>query len=301
MLLIGGPKSHSSNQRVLDMLSGKISKRIFSTSLALMCASSYISLYAQDISPLLRRDSALAKAISNADRKAVSSFLGDEFTWTDIDGKLRTKDQTLKSLGAIPSYGMGSREAKEITYGDLAIVTFVKGNLHGVRIWAKQGSEWRVLAYQDTQLFEKAIPGEPHPRECENPCKTLPFTPKNDAEAGIIASWQTLETAVTNHESQTWAAHVSDDFVLINSNNDRVMTKADRMAILDKQKISGASSAPVPLVSASMYDFGDAVLMKALHKMGAEKPVRVTRVWIKRDGVWLMAFSQQNVVQNEPL
>jgi hypothetical protein len=90
---------------------------------------------------------------------------------------------------------------------------------------------------------------------------------------------------------------VADEFMLVNNNNDHVMTKSDRMAILDKQKQKGSPSAPVPLVSAKMFDFGDTVVMKAEHQRATGKAIHVTRVWIKRNGKWIMAFSQQTTVQ----
>jgi hypothetical protein len=37
--------------------------------------------------------------------------------------------------------------------------------------------------------------------------------------------------------------------------------------------------------------------MSALHQPFTGKPVRVTRVWIKRDGAWLMAISYQTIIQ----
>ncbi len=56
-------------------------------------------------------------------------------------------------------------------------------------------------------------------------------------------------------------------------------------------------SAPAPLVSAEMFDFGDAVVMKCLHQPFSGKPIRVTRVWIKRDGKWVMSISYQTTIQ----
>jgi hypothetical protein len=102
---------------------------------------------------------------------------------------------------------------------------------------------------------------------------------------------------VTDHDAQTWGQHIADEFLLINSNNDHPFTKADRVAILEKQKKSGTSSAPIPLVSAQMFDFGDAVIMTAKHQRDDDKPVRVSRIWIKRDRQWVMAFSEQTIVQ----
>jgi hypothetical protein len=37
--------------------------------------------------------------------------------------------------------------------------------------------------------------------------------------------------------------------------------------------------------------------MKCLHQPFTGKPVRVTRVWIKRDGKWVMSISYQTTIQ----
>ena len=68
------------------------------------------------------------------------------------------------------------------------------------------------------------------------------------------------------------------------------------MATLDKQKVSGVGSAPAPLVSAKMFDFGDAVVMACLHQPYTGKPVHVSRLWIKREGNWVMAISYQTTI-----
>src|SRR5579864_5573571 len=100
-----------------------------------------------------------------------------------------------------------------------------------------------------------------------------------------------------HHESQNWAPHVADEFQLISSGNDHPLDKKDRMDILDRQKKAGSGSAPAPLVSARMFDFPDTVVMTALHQSPGGKPTHVTRIWIKRDGRWQLAYSQQTTVQ----
>lgn len=246
---------------------------------------------------VLQADRTLVQAIAKADKRAAGALLDKDFTWTDSAGKTLDKAEVLQSLPTPASGDENGAEVKERTYGDVGVVTSVRGRVHVVRIWTKQAAGWRALIYHEATLAEKAEPPKPGPTDCENPCKTLPYAPKNAAEQGIITSWQALETAVTHHDSGGWAPHVADEFVLINSNNDHVYTKADRMAILDKQKQSGSGSAPVPLVSARMFDFGDTVVMTAQHQRGTAKPIHVSRVWIKRDGQWVMAFSEQTVVQ----
>ena len=252
--------------------------------------------FAEDDPALRKADSAFVQAASSSDKKALSSILDPEFTWTDSAGKTYTRDEVLQA----PPTSQANSSAAEVQqrlYGGVGLILATSGKTHAARFWVKRSQGWSLLIYHEATLAEEARSGAPRPKDCENPCKTLPYEPKNDAEKGIIASWQALETAVTNHDSQTWGRHIADEFLLINSNNDHPFTKPDRVAILDKQKLTGTASAPIPLVSAQMFDFGDTVIMAAKHRRDNDKPVRVSRIWIKRDGQWLMAFSEQTIVQ----
>ena len=244
-------------------------------------------------SAVLRADSGFEKALARGDKAPLKAFLDEDFTWTDSQGKTETGDEFL----AHPSVSVTNDQVKSHVYGDVAIVIASRDRVQAVRVWAHSHSSWKLLADQETALAEKATPPKNDSTDCENPCKTLPYTPRNEAERDIITSWQELETAVTHHDAQGWAPHVADEFLLVNNNNDHVFTKADRMATLDKQKQTGSPSAPVPLVSAKMFDYGDAVVMKAEHQRATGKAIHVTRIWIKRDGKWIMAFSQQTTVQ----
>jgi hypothetical protein len=243
---------------------------------------------------LLQVDRDFQQSVSKADRTQVEGLLGKDFTWTDSQGKTETRTEF---LGRLHSLSTPPATPHPQIYGDVAVVTASSGRVQAVRIWVHDQSAWRLLAAQETTLSEIATPPKNDATECENPCKTIPYFPKNDSEKDIIASWQALETAVTQHDAQAWASHIADEFVIINNNNDRVFTKQDRMAVLDKQREKSAPSAPVPLVSAQMFDYNDAVVMKAEHQRSTGRAIHVTRVWIKRDGKWIMAFSQQTTEQ----
>lgn len=252
--------------------------------------------FKKDDPSLKKADLAFLQAVSSSDKKTLSSTLDQDFSWTDSVGKTYTRDEVLQNTPSSPANSISS-EIQQRLYGQVGLILATSGKTHAARFWVKRSDGWHLLIYHEATLAEEARSGAPRPKVCENPCKTLPYEPKNDAERGIITSWQALETAVTNHDSQTWAQHIADEFLLINSNNDHPFTKADRIAILDKQKQTGTSSAPIPLVSAQMFDFGDTVIMAAKHQRDIDKPVRVSRIWIKRDGQWLMAFSEQTIVQ----
>jgi hypothetical protein len=247
---------------------------------------------------VLQADHALVQAIGSADKKTLGGLLDSGFTWTDSAGKTLTKADVLKGLPT-PAAGYDA-EAKERTYGQIAVVQANSGRVYVLRLWVKRSAGWRALAYHEVTQMDAPPAGGPGVNDCENPCKTVPYKPKNEAEAGIFKSWQELETHVTAHNAAGWAPHAADEFVQVSSNNDHPLDKAARMAVLDKQKQSGVGAAPAPLVSAEMFDFGDSVVMKALHQPFHGKPIRVSRLWIKRDGLWVMAISYQTTIQAAP-
>jgi Domain of unknown function (DUF4440) len=241
------------------------------------------------------------QALADSNKTALADLLDDDFQWTDTSGKMLAKSDFLQGITQPAAANAPNPQISDLlerVYGGVAVVRGSRGKTQIGQVWVKRASRWRLLTYDETTLVDQAEAVKSSGvSECENPCKTLPFTPKNDSERGIIASWQALETAVTHHDSAAWAPHIADEFISVNANNDHPLTKSDRMAILDKQQQTGAGAAPVPLVSATMFDFDDAVVMTAQHQRGSSKPIHVTRVWIKRDGQWLMAFSQQTTIQ----
>ena len=255
--------------------------------------------FAEETKAVVDADHAFVQALGKSDKAAVGKLLDADFTWTNTEGKTVGKSAALADLAGLASANPSGAEVKEITFGEVGEITAVSGKTHVLRVWVKRPAGWRLLVAHAATLAEKGHTGTAAERgkECVNPCKTIPYKPKSAAERGVIASWQGLETAVTNHESQNWAPHVADEFMLVSSGNDHPLDKKGRMDILDKQKKAGTGSAPAPLVSARMFDFGDTVVMTSLHQSPGGKPTHVTRIWVNRDGRWQLAYSQQTTVQ----
>ena len=247
----------------------------------------------------LQADHEFLRAAAKGDTEAAGKLLDTDFTWTDAQGKTYTKSEALAELAQLKVSDDSDAKEEHRSYGQVVAVMAARGKTYALRVWVKRPAGWRALVYHEVTLREQPASsvGGSGVKECENPCKSIPYEPKNEAESGIVASWQALETGVTAHDSAAWAPHVADEFVMLSSNNDHPLTKADRMATLDKQKQTGVGSAPAPLVSAEMFDFGDAVVMKCFHQPFAGKPIRVTRVWIERDGKWVMSISYQTTIQ----
>jgi hypothetical protein len=183
-------------------------------------------------------------------------------------------------------------------YGQVVAILSAREKIHVLRVWVKRANNWRLLDYHEVSQAEQAqtSPGT-GVKDCENPCKTVPFHPRNESEQAVIESWQALETGVTTHNADLWSDHVDDEFVTVSSSSDHPVFKSDRIATLNLQKQTGYGSAPAPLVSAQMFDFGNTIVMTCLHQPFKGKPVHVSRVWVKRKGKWLMAISFQTTVQ----
>jgi hypothetical protein len=247
---------------------------------------------------VMQADRAFVQAVAKGDAAGIAKMVAMEFTWTDTEGKTLTREEVLRG---VPKDALGDESGAELnerTYGQVGAVNVGHGRVHVLRMWVQRPEGWRLLVYHEVkQLEQPSTSAGSGVKDCENPCKMVPFKPANEAERAIIASWQALETGVTGHDAEAWAPHVADEFVQISSNSDHVISKAGRIETLNKQKASGAGSAPAPLVSAKMFDFGDAVIMTCLHQPYSGKPIHVSRLWIKRDGKWIMSISYQTTIQ----
>ena len=249
----------------------------------------------------LQVDQQFIAAVQKSDRAALDKLLDVDFTWTDATGYTQSRSKVLENIPRPVVPDETPADAKLRTYGDVAAVLASRDKTHVLRVWVKRHSGWRLLVYHEVkQLDQPPTSGGPGVKDCENPCKIVPFHPQNADEQAIIASWQALETGVTTHDAAAWAPHVADDFVQVSSNSDHPIDKAGRIATLNKQKETGVGSAPAPLVSAQMYDFGDAVVMTCLHQPYAGKPIHVSRIWIKRNAQWIMSVSFQTTMQSAP-
>ncbi|HKW64368.1 MAG TPA: nuclear transport factor 2 family protein [Candidatus Acidoferrum sp.] len=249
----------------------------------------------------LQADREFVQAAAKGDRSTAAKLLDGEFTWTDADGKTLSRAEVFNALPK-PALGdeLGAHQVRQ-TRSQVEAIMADRDKVHVLRLWVKRASAWRLLVYHEVALgHQEARSGASGVTECENPCKTLPYKPKNGAEQSIIASWQALETGVTNHDAAAWAPHIADEFAMLSSANDHPLTKADRIATLNLQKQTGRGSAPAPLVSAQMFDFGDSVIMTCLHQPYSGRPVHVNRLWIKRDGQWIMSISFQSTIQAAP-
>lgn len=246
----------------------------------------------------LQADHAFMQALAKSERATVATLLDSELIWTDIDGKTQDRAAILAKL---PASAINDDGSKSYTYGQVVTVRTDSGKQHVLRVWAKRAAGWRLLVYHEVKQAENAGGGTPAPpvKVCVNPCQAVPYTPQNESEAGVIKSWQALETAVTAGDGQAWAPHFVDEFVVIGSGATYPVTKDDRIAALEKQKAAGTNGAPAGLAPdhTKMFTIGDTVVMNSQTLPHRGKPAHITRVWIKRGAMWLMTVSFQTTIQ----
>ena len=251
----------------------------------------------------LQADSSFVQALAKGDKAEVGKLLDPEFTWTDANGHTLKREQVLREL---PKPAIGVETGKETSatlikhnYGNLEAIQQRSGRDNVLRVWVKRPDGWRQLVYQEARLLDTAPTAPPGTgADCENPCKSLPYQPKNANERAVLKSFQELQAATVAQDSAIWGQHVADEFSAANSNSDQVLTKQGRMSDLEHKKMAGYS--PMPVQSMRLFDFGDAFVLQSDHQPQHGKPVHITRVWIKRDGRWQEAASYQTRVDAAP-
>jgi Domain of unknown function (DUF4440) len=241
-------------------------------------------------------DRALVKALAKGDAPGAAALLDSEFNWIDGNGKVFDKAQV---AAAAPQPPLGDEAGLTPTvndYGEVAPVQAGRDKVYVLRIWVNRPEGWRLLSYHEVSQNTPASPHGPSRKDWDNPARTIPYQPRNKDERDCLACWQQLELAVMHHEPESWARHVADEFLVVSAT--RRHSKADRKAVLEEQLRSNANSAPAPLVSARLFGFKDAMVMLCEHQPFHGKAAHVSRVFVKRDGEWLMAVSYQTTRQD---
>ena len=261
-----------------------------------MFAGVWAASGAQD-QTMTQADRAFVQAVEKADRAAFERLLDADFTWTDSEGKTQTRAQVILSAPKPAIANENGAQSKTYTYGQIGDVQTNVGRAHVLRVWAKRAEGWKALVYQEVMSLDAPPTFAPGAgKDCENPCKTVAYQPKNETEQQVVSAYSKLETAAMAHNSAVFATLVADEFVAASSNSNKLYDKRGRMEDFDHAKMAGV--APTPLVSARMFDFGGAVLMESEHKPDRGKPLHVTRVWVKREGKWVETLSYQTSVKS---
>jgi hypothetical protein len=248
---------------------------------------------------MLAADRAFTQAVARGDVKAVAIFLDRDAAWTTADGTTLNASQIGQGMPKAAISDEGRAEAKQYGYAQVGVVQVNAGKLHGLRVWVKRPAGWRLLVFQEVRSLDApptATPGAGKTgKHCENPCGAVPYTPRSEHERAVIAAYVGLEEAAMTGNAATWSGYIAEEFALVSSNGDRVFDKPTRLAAIQRSTLGGV--APTKLLSARLFDFGTAVVMTSQHQPDRGDLLRITRVWVKRDGRWVETLSYQTAIR----
>ena len=250
---------------------------------------------AADDPAMLAADQNFVQAITKSDTPALGKLLDSDFVWIDASGKVEKRAQV---LGVVPKSGLSEAGRADVRhdYGQVETVEANSGKMHVLRVWVKRPAGWRALVYQEVQSLDAPPKTTPSAsQDCQNPCKSVGYTPKNETERAIITAYEGLETSAMTHNAPDWDAHTGEEFIAASSYSDRLLDKPTRLGELKRANMAGL--APTPLVSGRLFVFGDAAVLRSHHVASQAKPLEVTRVFVKRDGKWVEVVSYQTAVQ----
>ena len=257
---------------------------------------------ANDEQMAAQADGALNEALGKADKGAVGRLLDANFEWTDTEGKTRTKAETLQALPALAKDTQDETEIQTHDFGQVERVVGRHQDTRFVHLWVKRADGWRAFVFLDTPIpaegyKNRPTPPRPEDKECINPCKVLPYKPANAAQQGAANAWLATKMDEWHAVADDWPKHVSETMVVISPT--MFLDKAGRLALLAKQKEAyGDGSHSPAVVSMHLYDFGNTVIMTALHAPGTNgKRSRALRMFVNEDGVWKIALSDQTDIQ----
>ena len=257
----------------------------------------------------LAADHSLTLAINKADQASVEKLLDPEFTWTDRAGKTRSKSEILPVLASLASEM--DADVKIINAGQ---VVLIHGNhripsqniaVRFLRVWVKRAQAWQLLVYQETNKAEKnpekrsgfGAPSNGQPVACENPCKMVPYKPDTAAEQEVVSMWQAVERTVLTNDVEAWTPNFTDDFIFVTPDGGSPLNKADRITMITELRRTNTTLIPAEVTSMKVWVLGDAAVMRSEHKPLHGKVLHVTRLFVKHNNHWQIAFGQQTWVE----
>src|SRR6185436_15999248 len=110
---------------------------------------------------LIRLDKEFAAASGRGDAKALGRILADNYTFTDLDGRVSKKADALGNLKGNEANKIEASETSDYqvqVYGNTAVMNHLttissggtKVQLQTMHVWVKRGASWQVVTTQWT-------------------------------------------------------------------------------------------------------------------------------------------------------
>jgi hypothetical protein len=126
----------------------------------------------------------------------------------------------------------------------------------------------------------------------------MPYRVRSPAEQDVLNSFLAIEKASIAHNAQEWSKHIADEFMLYRS-GEAPVDKTARIAAIERQKQAGTPVTVGEIQAVQLEVYGDAAAMISTQLVpdNSRPPYRAARVWVKRNGQWLMTVSVQTDIQ----
>jgi hypothetical protein len=262
---------------------------------------------ADDASTFRQADKSLADALAKSDAKAVAALLDDRFQWVEANGKIHTKAQVLEDLAQFAADNEDALDVRTVDFlGQVERQLGMHHNQRFAHLWVKNAVGWQAFVFLNIPIpaerpdyMAKPNPPTEADKECENPCKTLPYKPENPAEEGAMATWFRLKNDEWHPNPEDWSAHADENHETLTPRSDvpkmqHVQELAEERELYGENGGSGGSS----VISMRMFDFGNVVIMQAFQgRNPSAKPTSWNlRVFLNRGDGWKIALSAQTSV-----
>ena len=266
-----------------------------------------------EVSTVLAADTSIALAEAEGDRPYLGTKLDDRFTFIDWAGTVRKKAQFLADLPTIkPSDTANEPDVR--LYGALAVVTgnhympSLNADTRFLHVFVRRAGAWAAFAFVESVIQTSppasqakgagpvAIPPGGGADACDNPCRTIPFSPRNAAERGVLDAYKQVETESVTGDVEAFAKHLADELEIVIPNyRGKPVTKSAAVASHQQMRDKNIYYPPVPITQAEVAVFGDAALMTSRHAAPSDPTQSsiLVQLWVRRDGRWQLALSQQ--------
>ncbi len=96
-------------------------------------------------------------ALKAGDTKKLSACIAPDYSFTDLDGKLMSRDERLKVVAGQDNSKLVFADLNVRTYGGTGVVTGMAAGADGIhthftQTWAWQGGRWWLVAAQRTTI-----------------------------------------------------------------------------------------------------------------------------------------------------
>src|SRR5260370_8407971 len=91
-----------------------------------------------------------------------------------------------------------------------------QNNRRSLRGWARRGEGWKAFVVFETPVAPRTGPASVEAAagagDCDNPCRTVPYTPQTAMDKAILAPWQATKIIEWKPNPQHGTAPITHEF-----------------------------------------------------------------------------------------